>query len=99
MTLFIIFLWLVHWLPLPILGRLGNLMGTISFYVMPRRRKITLANLNLCFPDKSETERYKIAKQHFQNYGRSILERSILWSTTVERVKKLIVVDPVFPMD
>ena len=79
MRLFIFILWLLHWLPLPVLGRLGKLMGTISFYALPRRRKITLANLNLCFPDMSETERYKIAKQHFQNYGRSILERSILW--------------------
>lgn len=99
MRLFIFILWLLHWLPLPVLGRLGKLMGTISFYALPRRRKITLTNLNLCFPDMSETERYKIAKQHFQNYGRSILERSILWWASVERVKKLIVVDPVFPMD
>lgn len=99
MRLFIFILWLLHWLPLPVLGRLGKLMGTISFYALPRRRKITLANLNLCFPDMSETERYKIAKEHFQNYGRSILERSILWWASPERVKKLIVVDPVFPMD
>lgn len=99
MRLFIFILWLLHWLPLPVLGRLGKLIGTISFYALSRRRKITLTNLNLCFPDMSEAERYKIAREHFQNYGRSILERSILWWGSVERVKKLIVVDPVFPMD
>lgn len=99
MRFFLFILWLLHWLPLPILGRLGKGLGTASYYLMKRRRHIALINLRLCFPDMSEQERRRIALQHFQGYGRSILERGILWWSSVERIKKLIQIEPAVPFD
>ncbi len=99
MRFFLFVLWLLHWLPLPILGRLGKWMGTLCYYLMGRRRRIALTNLRLCFPAMTESERKKVVKNHFQGYGRSILERGILWWAPVERIKKLIHVEPAVPFD
>ncbi|MES2535274.1 MAG: lipid A biosynthesis acyltransferase [Pseudomonadota bacterium] len=92
-------IWLLHWLPLPLLGRLGNAVGALLFLVLRTRRHITLTNLRLCLPDVSETHRRALAKRHFQAYARSVLERGILWWGSETRLKKLIVVDPRVPLD
>ena len=93
------FMWLLHWLPLPILGRLGEGLGSLLFIIMKPRRHITLTNLRLCFPDKSEAEREIIARQHFQAYARSALERGILWWASEKRLKRLIKIDSGVPVD
>lgn len=92
-------MWLLHWLPLPILGRLGEALGSLLFLVMKPRRHITLTNLRLCFPDKSEAERTAIARQHFQAYARSALERGILWWAPEARLKRLIQIDSRVPLE
>ncbi|HTD02908.1 lipid A biosynthesis acyltransferase [Undibacterium sp.] len=91
-------MWLLHWLPLPVLGRLGDGVGAILFRVMSPRRHITLTNLRLCLPHLSERERKQIAIRHFQAYARSVLERGILWWGSEQRLKRLIVVEPSVPM-
>ena len=76
MRLLIAFMWLLHWLPLPILGRFGVAVGSLLFIAMPTRRKIALTNLRLCMPELTEAERVTLARQHFQAYSRSVWERS-----------------------
>ena len=90
-------LWLMHWLPLPVMGRLGKLVGTVLYYSMRDRRHITRTNLRLCFPEMTEKEIETMAIRHFQAYSRSVFERSILWWASEARIKKLIVVEPTFP--
>lgn len=92
-------MWLLHWLPLPILGRLGNGLGWLLFHIMQPRRHITLTNLRLCMPQLSVEQRRQLAIQHFQAYARSVLERSILWWAPLERLRKLIVLDPALPVE
>jgi KDO2-lipid IV(A) lauroyltransferase len=99
MTLLLRLMWLLHWLPLPVLGRLGEGVGTVLFMALRSRRHITLTNLRLCLPDLSEAERRAIARRHFQAYARSILERSILWWAPESRLRKLIVVEPRVPRE
>lgn len=92
-------MWLLHWLPLPLLGRLGEAIGALLFFTVRSRRKITLTNLRLCLPDLTEVQRRRIAKQHFQAYSRSVLERGILWWASEARLRRLIVVEPRVPLD
>jgi KDO2-lipid IV(A) lauroyltransferase len=92
-------MWLLHWLPLPLLGRLGEVIGTLLFFLLKKRRAVTLTNLRLCFPEQSEQERRTIAKKHFQAYSRSVWERGILWWASEHRLKKLIRVEPGVPLD
>lgn len=92
-------MWLLHWLPLPILGRLGEAIGTLLFAIMRSRRVIALTNLRLCMPELSNNERRTIAKTHFQLYARSIVERSILWWASEARIQSLIFVEPRIPIE
>ncbi len=98
MRLILGLMWLLHWLPLPLLGRLGDGVGAILFQVMGPRRHITLTNLRLCLPHLSAQQRRQIAIRHFQAYTRSVLERGILWWASEERLKRLIVVEPAVPL-
>ncbi|WP_374585368.1 lipid A biosynthesis acyltransferase [Pseudoduganella sp.] len=87
------FMWLLHWLPLPVLGRIGKAVGSLLFIVMGPRREIALTNLRLTMPELSEQQRRDLARQHFQAYSRSVLERSILWWAPEARLRKLIQVE------
>lgn len=93
MRILLALMWLLHFLPLPLLGRFGNLVGAILYRLLKSRRHITLTNLRLCLPHLSEAERERLAKQHFQAYSRSVWERSILWWASEARLKRLIKVE------
>ena len=97
MRLLLALMWLLHWLPLPILGRFGVVVGSLLFIAMPSRRKIALTNLRLCMPELTEKERVALARQHFQAYSRSVWERAILWWASEERLNRLIRKVPAFP--
>ncbi|HEX5341560.1 MAG TPA: lipid A biosynthesis acyltransferase [Duganella sp.] len=94
MKLLLGLMWLLHWLPLPLLGRLGDAVGSLLFVVMRPRRHIALTNLRLCLPELSEAERVDIARRHFQAYSRSVFERAVLWWAPEARLKRLITIDP-----
>jgi KDO2-lipid IV(A) lauroyltransferase len=97
MRLLILFMWLLHWLPLPLLGRFGEAVGSLMYVLIPKRRKIALTNLRLCLPELSEKERRAIAHKHFQDYARSIFERSLLWWAPIPRLRRLIHIEPAVP--
>lgn len=98
MRLLLGLIWLLHWLPLPVLGRIGSGAGSLLFHIMRARRHITLTNLGLCMPSLSDNERVALAKAHFQAYARSVLERGILWWAPLSRLKRLILVEPHVPL-
>jgi Kdo2-lipid IVA lauroyltransferase/acyltransferase len=92
-------MWLLHWLPLPVLGRLGEAVGSLLFATMRARRHIALTNLRLCLPSLAEAERHAIARGHFRAYARSIIERSVLWWASEQRLRRLLVIEPRVPLD
>ncbi|USX27322.1 lipid A biosynthesis acyltransferase [Oxalobacteraceae bacterium OTU3CINTB1] len=94
MKLLLGLMWLLHWLPLPLLGRVGKLTGSLLFMTLRSRRHIALTNLRLCMPELSEAERIDIARGHFQAYSRSVWERGILWWASEARLRRLIRVEP-----
>ncbi|MBC7502605.1 MAG: lipid A biosynthesis acyltransferase [Herminiimonas sp.] len=98
MRLLLALMWLLHWLPLSVLGRIGEAVGWLLFRVMTSRRRIALINLRLCMPERTEQERQAIAARHFQAYARSILERGILWWGSEARLRRLIRVEPDMPV-
>ncbi len=91
-------MWLLHWLPLPVLGRFGSAIGSLLFLLLKKRRHIALVNLRLCMPELSEAARVTLARQHFQSYSRSVWERAILWWAPEARLRRLIQVDPALPL-
>ncbi len=98
MRLLLALMWLLHWLPLPVLGRIGEAIGTFLFVLLRTRRRITLTNLQLCLPQLPPAQRQMLARQHFQHYARSILERGILWWGSEARLQRLIQIEPCVPL-
>jgi KDO2-lipid IV(A) lauroyltransferase len=94
MKLILGLMWLLHWLPLPVLGRFGAAIGSLLFATLRSRRHIALTNLRLTMPELSEAERVDIARRHFQAYSRSVWERAILWWAPEARLKRLIQIEP-----
>ena len=86
-------IWLLHLLPLQILAPLGRTAGWLLYVLARERRRITLTNLRLCFPDRSEEEHRHIARAHFQALARSLLEHGVLWWSSKARVQKLVRVE------
>jgi KDO2-lipid IV(A) lauroyltransferase len=84
------FLWLLHWLPLPVLRGLGWLLGRFLFVVGRERREVALINLRLCFPDKTEAEREMLARQHFVAFCRAVLDRTLGWWASRERLERIV---------
>jgi KDO2-lipid IV(A) lauroyltransferase len=99
MRILIAFMWLLHWLPLPVLGRFGTAIGSLLFVALRSRRHIALTNLRLCMPELSEAERVVLARRHFQAYSRSVWERAILWWAPPSRLRRLIQVEPAVPLE
>ncbi len=98
MKLLLGLMWLLHWLPLPLLGRFGEAVGSLLFVLLRARRHIALTNLRMCMPELTEAQRVALARQHFQAYSRSVWERAILWWAPQARLRRLIQVDPAVPL-
>ncbi len=88
--LLVALLWLLHWLPLPVLRAIGWGLGRLLFLFAGERRRIVLINLGLCFPDKSEEERRAIARRHFVAFARSVVDRPLGWWASQKRLERLI---------
>jgi len=87
------FLWLLHWLPLPLQAALGNVAGWLLSLRPGRRRRIVATNLALCFPEASLATRRRWLRQTYQASMRAALEHGMLWWGSDARLRRLIRVD------
>ncbi len=86
----LVLLWLLHWLPYPVQAALGWTLGRALWLLARRRRRIALRNLELCFPDWSERERERVAREHFVCVARALLDRGLLWWGGPRRLRRLL---------
>jgi Kdo2-lipid IVA lauroyltransferase/acyltransferase len=89
----IFFLWLLHFLPLGALAVLGSAIGRLAYWLVPERRMVARINLEKCFPQMAAGERERIARAHFRWFCRSIVERSVWWWGSRERIRGLVRVE------
>ncbi len=88
-------LWLMHFLPFRIIVAIGNGLGSLFYLFAAERRSIGLINLKLCFPDMSDKAREQLLKDHFKMFLRGLIERSVLWWASSDRISSLIRVEGV----
>jgi len=91
----IFLLWLLHFLPLPVLAALGRGLGVLIYLLVRERRHVALINLERCFPEWDERTRKRMARLHFQAFGRSFIEHGLLWWSGKKRLQRLIRVEGV----
>ena len=65
-------------------------LGGLAFFIARRERRVTLINLRLAFPALGETQRRKLARQHFASLIYSIFEAGMVWFGTRESLEKII---------
>lgn len=82
-------LYLISWLPYPVLMWLGSNLGRLLFKVLKSRRRIAKRNLELCFPDMPETQRQQLLKRNFEETGRALFDMVIGWWWPTWRLRKL----------
>lgn len=91
--LLLAFFWLLHWLPLPLLAPLGRGLGRLLYRLATSRRNIAVRNIELCFPELSPDQRRDLVQEHFEWLGRALVERSLLWYASQQRLRRLIHVE------
>src|SRR5215217_4741021 len=68
------FLYLFSLLPLFFLYIIGDGVYLIVYYLIGYRKKVVMHNLSIAFPEKSEAEKIKIAKQFYRNFTDTFIE-------------------------
>ncbi|HBU28422.1 MAG TPA: lipid A biosynthesis acyltransferase [Thiobacillus sp.] len=87
------FLWLLHWLPLPLQAAVGNASGWLLSLKPGKRRHGVATNLALCFPDAPKATRRRWLRQTYQASMRAALEHGVLWWSSDARLRRLIRID------
>ena len=86
-------IWLLHFLPMPMLARLGGGLGNVLYMLARSRRNVVLTNLRLCFPELGDGARRRLACEHFRAFGRSLIEHGVLWWGSRERIQRMVRVE------
>lgn len=71
-------------------ARLGRVLGTVLWWLVPKRRRVALANLRACFPHWNAAQRQTVARGCFQYIVRSVLDHAVLWKGTQTQVEQLV---------
>ncbi len=78
-------------LPLSWVRALGWLLGSLLFVVLKSRKNVAIVNLTLCFPEHSEQQIRRLARENFVYYMQALLDRGWLWhgsaAVTLNRLK------------
>ena len=83
-------MWLVHWLPLRVIAWIGNAVGTLLYWLIPERRRVTRINLQKCFPQMAAAERERLARAAFRAFCRGFVDRGVLWWAPPARIKRMV---------
>ncbi|MFZ9387149.1 MAG: lysophospholipid acyltransferase family protein [Chitinophagaceae bacterium] len=81
-------LWLFSLLPLRILYVFSDAFYGIVFYILKYRRDVVMQNLLLAFPEKTDAERRRIAKQFYRNFIDTFIESLKLITMSKKQIMK-----------
>lgn len=77
-------------LPLRLNQGLGGLLGALIWAFAPKLRRITLANLALCFPEHDKAWRRRIGRRSLIESTRALTEAPWLWRQDTARLRALL---------
>lgn len=72
-------LWLLCWLPIPVIVGFGKGLGWLFGKLSKSRRHVVRVNLQLCFPQLDAAAREKRVNDHFMALGAGIFEAGLAW--------------------
>lgn len=90
-TLTLLFLKCLGRLPLSVGRTLGSFAGWVMWRSRGRARRFTLENLALCWPELSDTERARLARQSLKETGKTAAEAAAVWQHSPQWLMQKIV--------
>ncbi len=78
-------------MPLRLIHALGDLVGWLMYLYPTASKRTTIRNLQMCFPEKEESEIRQLAKESLQETAKAALELGRIWMTSVPEVLSLVV--------
>jgi Kdo2-lipid IVA lauroyltransferase/acyltransferase len=84
----LVFMRLIAPLPLVWLRGLGAGLGLVLYVLVARRRKIVMANLAACFPQRSLQERRQWTREVFVYFVQAWFDRAWLWHGQAQTVRQ-----------
>lgn len=82
------FLYLLSLLPMRVLYFLSDGIYGLVYYIIGYRREVVMNNLLIAFPEKTEKERIRIAKDFYHNFIDTFIETIKLISASPSFIKK-----------
>jgi len=79
--------------PAPVIYSLCRLVARGFYWIGIGRRRITLNNLELAFPEKARRERVQIARKAYDHFGQLIAESAMVLSGKINRDQLIDMVD------
>lgn len=86
-------LYLITWLPLPVIRLLGAGAGKLIALIVPKRAKVAKKNLQLWNPTLSDEEVEKLYRENIRRTGMALFETAMGWWWPSWRVKRAIVIE------
>lgn len=83
------FLRLYSTLPLPALRIMGNVLGTLLYYLPLSQRRIATINIRLCFPELTPAEQRQRTRASLRAVSIGLFESALAWWGSHQRLQKL----------
>lgn len=80
----------VRFLPEKMLPGLASILSALVFHIIKYRKEVTLKNLSIAFPEKTEEEREKIARRCYFHFALLVLEFLKLTGWNLHRLEQMI---------
>ncbi len=80
------FFFLIGKLPWSMQRGMAAVVGQFIYYVIPIRRRVTLTNLQIAFPDLSDPERRRLARAHYRSLVLGLFETCLAWWSPSNRL-------------
>lgn len=87
------FLRVIHILPFPVQLGIGKQMGTLTWMLAKRPRKIIRRNIDAYFSSLSQKKRRAIERQHFQSLAMAVVEVPFGWWASTKRLQRRYTID------
>ncbi len=82
---------ILAFMPLRLNHAVGAAIGNLAWYLNTRERTIAMVNINLCFSDKTDAEKKRLAHTSLKETGKALTEAAWIWTRPPEQLEALII--------
>ncbi|QJR81951.1 LpxL/LpxP family Kdo(2)-lipid IV(A) lauroyl/palmitoleoyl acyltransferase [Alteromonas pelagimontana] len=86
-------LYLLTWLPLPVIRKIGAGVGLLIAKLVPKRAKIAKRNIALTYPELSETQQEALVEENIRRTGMAVFETAMGWWWPTWRIKRAFTIE------